>query len=284
MNRGKDWVPPPDVELSYNLFFLPNFGVGNPSIKEAAELVAVDRWFSGEDEGVNEPEDFDGNGRAPWLLAALADTITAFEARLSSAVDGGRLKASPVRRDLDERLITEGTHVDYDDLVLWMEERGLTPGDHMADWLNTEITISELLCDEVVFLRAASRSDEGEIKRIEAQRTAAKYGMLDEAQDFVGLQAQLKAKVGEIHRIKDELAQCRAGQQAKVDRPLHTRQRRTLLTIIAALCHQANIDYTARGAAQTIKSATELSGVPIDDGTIIKVLREIPDALETRMK
>jgi hypothetical protein len=57
-----------------------------------------------------------------------------------------------------------------------------------------------------------------------------------------------------------------------------------LLTIIAALCHQANIDYTARGAAQTIKSATELSGVPIDDGTIIKVLREIPDALETRMK
>ncbi len=69
-----------------------------------------------------------------------------------------------------------------------------------------------------------------------------------------------------------------------VDRPLHIRQRRTLLTIIAALCNAASIDYTERGASQRIKSKTELVGVPIDEGTIIKFLKEIPDALETRMK
>jgi hypothetical protein len=61
-------------------------------------------------------------------------------------------------------------------------------------------------------------------------------------------------------------------------------QRRTLLTVIAALCSKARIDYSARGAAQHIKRATELIGTPIDDGTIDSILKEIPDAVESRTK
>lgn len=57
-----------------------------------------------------------------------------------------------------------------------------------------------------------------------------------------------------------------------------------MLTIIAALCTHSKIDYTARGAAQRIKNMAELIAAPIDDGTIDKVLKEIPDALETRLK
>ena len=57
-----------------------------------------------------------------------------------------------------------------------------------------------------------------------------------------------------------------------------------MLTIIAVLCDAASIDYTERGASQRIKNKTELVGAPIDDETIINVLREIPEALETRMK
>jgi hypothetical protein len=263
---------------------IPHFGISNPNIKEAAELVVVDMWFSGEIEGVNEPEDFDGSASAPWLKAALADAITAFEARLSSAIDSGRLKASVIRRDLDDRLIPEKTHVFYDQLVEWMDERGLAPGDHMEEWVDTEVTISMLICDEVAFLRNACMSGNAELRLIEVQRSNAKYGMLDESQELVEVQASLKAKIAEIHRLEGQLALLRSGQPAKVDRPLHTRQRRTLLTIIAALCAHARIDYKARGAAQRIKSAAELVGAPIDDGTIDKVLKEIPDALETRMK
>ena len=72
--------------------------------------------------------------------------------------------------------------------------------------------------------------------------------------------------------------------QPTIDRPLQTRERRTLLTIIAALCQKSKIDYEARGAAQLIKNATYLLGAPIDDGTIDKVIKQIPDALETRTK
>lgn len=161
---------------------------------------------------------------------------------------------------------------------------GPRPGDHMVDWEDTEATISMLICDEVAFLRNACMSGNAELRLIEVQRSRAKYGMLNEAQELVEVQASLKAKIAEIHRLEGQLALLRSGQPAKVDRPLHTRQRRTLLTIIAALCAHAGIDYKARGAAQRIRSAAELVGAPIDDDTIDKVLKEIPDALETRMK
>ncbi len=270
--------------LSIHLIHVPDFGLWNPNIKEAAELVAVDMWFSGRIEGVNEPEDFDGDGRAPWLIAALADTIAAFEAKLLAAVDSGRLEASFLQRSLKEQVIPEETHIEYSDLFEWLNERGYEPGDHMASWFHTECNIINLLCDEVIFLRAARRSGIEEFKRINSQRVRARFEMLDESEQLVDVQAALKAKDGEIFRLKEKLALCQSGRPAKVDRPLHTRQRRTLLTIIAALCDAAGIDHTERGASQRIKSKTELVGAPIDDGTIFKLLKEIPDALETRMK
>jgi hypothetical protein len=274
--------------LNSHLQEIPSFGLWNPNIKDAAELVAVDTWYSGTIEGVNEPEDFDGDGGDSWLIAALADTIASLEAKLSAAVDSGRLKASFVRRSLDEQVIPEETHINYDDLVKWLEERSHEPGDHMSDWVQTECDISDLLCDEVIFLRAARRSGYEDLQRIKAQRFQAKYDYvikrLDESEQLVEVRAALKAKDGEIFRLKEALTLCKSGRPAKVDRPLHTRQRRTLLTIIAALCEAANIDHTKRGASQRIRSKTELVGAPIDDGTIIKLLEEIPDALETRMK
>jgi hypothetical protein len=167
-----------------DLALIPHFGIWNPSISEAAELVVVDMWFSGQLEGVDVPEDFDGDARAPWLKAALADMTREFEALLLSAIDSGRLKASVVRRELDERVIPEETHVEYDRLVEWMEERGLVPGDHMGGWVHDEATIAELICDEVVFLRNASISHYRELSRIEAQRRDAKYGLLEETQQL----------------------------------------------------------------------------------------------------
>jgi hypothetical protein len=267
-----------------NLARLPDFGIGHPSIKEAAELVAIDMWYSGGIGDISELEDFDGSDRDPRLKAALVGAITAFEARLLTAIDGGRLKAPIILRDLDDRLIPQETYVSYDDLVEWMHERGLSPGDHMASWLSTESTISELICEEVASLRAASMTGEQELTKIVQQKAAAKYGMLDESEELEEVREVLKAKVQEIHRLEEKLAEHRSAQPAKVDRPLHTRQRRTLLTVIAALCSQTGIEHDGRGAAQRIKRATELIGAPIDDGTIDSILKEIPDALETRMK
>lgn len=74
------------------------------------------------------------------------------------------------------------------------------------------------------------------------------------------------------------------GPSCENEKPLSTRERRTLLTIIAALCKKAKIDPKRRGAAQDIMALTEELGAKVSDDTIKGYLDEIPDAVESRMK
>ena len=67
--------------------------------------------------------------------------------------------------------------------------------------------------------------------------------------------------------------------------PLSTRERNTLLTIIAALCKEAKIPYDKPAkAAGMIQSTAATMGISIGDSTIEGHLKKIPDALATRMK
>ncbi len=69
------------------------------------------------------------------------------------------------------------------------------------------------------------------------------------------------------------------------DKPLETRERNTLLAIIAALCKDIGYDYTkAAKTANLIQGTTAAMGVSIGETTIENHLKKIPDALATRMK
>ena len=71
----------------------------------------------------------------------------------------------------------------------------------------------------------------------------------------------------------------------QAEKPLSTRERNTLLTIIAVLCKEAEIDYTkAAKAAALIQGTAATLGVNIGETTIEEHLKKIPDALERRMK
>jgi hypothetical protein len=261
--------------------YLRDFGIRHLNIKAAAELVAIDLWFSGEIEGVEEPADFEGDPRDPRLIASLTGVIVQFERRLSAAVDCARLKPAVVRRDFDEKLIPTQTNVEYEDLCEWLEARGHECGDIMTEWADAEDEIWGQLCDEVSYLRALAKRDKHAIRGQRIKEMLARMGKLGE-EDTTAMLAALRATITENEWLKQRLDLASQSTPAKVDRPLSTRARRTLLTIIAALCNQVIVDSSARGAAQRIKEMTELLGAPVDDGTIGKALSEIPDALEAR--
>jgi hypothetical protein len=67
------------------------------------------------------------------------------------------------------------------------------------------------------------------------------------------------------------------------EKPVSTRQRRTLLVIIAALCNKAAIEVSSRGAAAQIATETQLLGARIGEDSIRDLLKQIPDALESRL-
>jgi hypothetical protein len=69
------------------------------------------------------------------------------------------------------------------------------------------------------------------------------------------------------------------------NKPLGTKERNTLLTIIAVLCKEAKIDYTKPAkAAGLIQSTAAFMAISIGETTIEDHLKKIPDALATRMK
>lgn len=69
------------------------------------------------------------------------------------------------------------------------------------------------------------------------------------------------------------------------DAPITTRERNTLLTIIAALCTEAKVDYTkASKSGELIAGMVKAMGADIGPTTIRDHLKKIPDALASRMK
>jgi hypothetical protein len=69
------------------------------------------------------------------------------------------------------------------------------------------------------------------------------------------------------------------------EKPLGKRERETLLAIIAVLCNEAKIDYTkATKAAELIQSTAAGMDLSIGLSTVRDHLKEIPNALATRMK
>lgn len=75
------------------------------------------------------------------------------------------------------------------------------------------------------------------------------------------------------------------GESASTEKPLATRERNTLLTIIAALCKEAKIDYTKPAkAAGLIEDTAAKMGLSIGETTIEGHLKKITSTVATRMK
>lgn len=88
-------------------------------------------------------------------------------------------------------------------------------------------------------------------------------------------------KPKELEALADKMSDSATKQRPT---PVSEKHRRTLLVLIGALCEEAGINISQRGASQRIRVLTEQLGAPVDDETIRKVLADIPDALERRFK
>lgn len=70
----------------------------------------------------------------------------------------------------------------------------------------------------------------------------------------------------------------------KMEKPLATTERTSLLTIIAALCDYSDIKHQERGASSKIVNMVEEIGAKISHDTVLRALEKIPEALESRTK
>ena len=70
----------------------------------------------------------------------------------------------------------------------------------------------------------------------------------------------------------------------KEEKPLTTNERNSLLVLIAALCKEANIDWNQRGITASLVAMTSLAGTPLGPDTLLKIVKQIDPAIESRSK
>jgi hypothetical protein len=93
--------------------------------------------------------------------------------------------------------------------------------------------------------------------------------------------ASLQVKVSRLDKLAYFLNKT---EPATSSGDLGSKERNTLLVLLATMCKQADFDYTARGISKAIEAATEEMGVRVSDDTIRNIIKQIPAALESRKK
>lgn len=68
------------------------------------------------------------------------------------------------------------------------------------------------------------------------------------------------------------------------EKPLESKERNTLLTLISAILNYSAVDVTSRNATSKIVMMTEDLGAPISDDTIRSILNKLPYAVDSRMR
>lgn len=278
-------VPEPDYGAA-DYIRLPDFGQQYYSLTDAALLSALDMWASGEAPGVppeglpmaEDDEEAHDHQDDPLIRAALDPLRVQLAAALVRSAEAGQLKVEVKGRNLaDSRLIPERTFVHLQDLTEWLEVHGHDRGDIIADVEESEADNPWLIASAVAEDRAGFR-----LAHLQRESGTTVEGSRTVYKDSDGLKRELRAKSLHIAHLEQQLNAARGGSGGEV-RP-GTRQKRTLLTIIAALCKRAGIDPKARGAAMAIASATQELGVPVGDDSIRELLKAIPDAIESRTR
>ena len=188
-----------------------------------------------------------------------------------TSIQNNELKLLAVRKNLEGELSLANSWVSFDNFAEWCETRSINLGDCWFDFCKDDSDIANSAAEEMDTTR---RRLEGFLKETDVADLREKLDsegidwLLDEA-------ALLRAK---IKKLEEKTA-------AKQEKPLTTRERNTLLAIIAALCNEAKIDHTKPSkAADYIQSTADKMGLSTSKRGIEEHLKKIPDMLASRMK
>jgi len=264
--------------MGYDAFANLNaLGLWSHSISEAAELVVLEMFYSGQLGELDPSYDFENmdidSVSKEDLLTYLSPKIKEIERLLVRSVDSGKIDSEYIMRDLNDLININETYIEHSDLTSWAEMHGVEINDAFNDWEQTEAEILTYILKEIESLKKAKKIDTGVLWDIIHKNRSGKQKDLFSA---------WKKSQDEIIRLQNEIMSLSAGTPK--NKPMSTNSRRTHQVIIAALCAKCKIDFNERGASRKIMIELEKIGVPIDDETIRKILKEIPDSLEARQR
>lgn len=240
-------------------FHIPDFKLFHLSLYGAARFAAKIRLLEGylDINHPDEPEFYDLNN--PDLDKLLEDQYKILEDALLKAAQSGSLKVTHLERDIHDQIDITATYVEIHDLADWLDKRGTSIyGDFFEKYQEEQFD----------YYWIAEQAIKAEL--IREKNKTHKNGLSDEAL-IVYLQEQNEALKNE--RKKDD---------PKQEKPLHTKEKESLLKILLGL---ALTNYTfdphasRNSTSREITDDLRLHGLSVDEDTVRKWLSEAKEYL-----
>lgn len=264
---------------------LPNAGILHYSLVDAAQILAIDLWLSGDIDGLTGQE-WEGNHYHPKAREAIAPTMESMLDALIADVEADRLKAVVLAQSLPgakrppaPSFLPDQTFVHVDDLPDWMERYGMGPGQVLYDladsgWATVRALAKSVAQNRESYLVPALSND--------PPSPGDPVAYLNEELRVARSQIKtLERQIASLKKTGPTSFGSQAGPSASAS--ADTNKRRTLLTVIAALCKKADIDLQ-RGAATKIASAVSALGATVGEDAIRAILKDIPEAVDSRSR
>lgn len=258
---------------------VPDFGVLQLSLLEAANLIAADMWLQDEERpdlpDIDEMEAL--SPRDPRLLRALQSQRLVLCRRLIDSAANGSLACSKVALDLmSGDLDPERTYVHFRSLSAWLARHEYPAGEYIQEYEEAEAGIIDAVASALFDIRNI-RESAFEIHDPEPGchpwiSEALGDGDERESETQESLRNALRAYAAQVRVLKQQLSEQNTSRTA--DR-LNPKGRNTLYRIILGLAKQAKIDLNAREAVSKVVRLTEDAGVAVRDDTVRTVLRDV---------
>ncbi|MDH5721849.1 MAG: hypothetical protein OEY94_00815 [Alphaproteobacteria bacterium] len=240
-------------------FHIPDFKLFHLSLYEAARFAAKIRLLEGylDIDHPDEPEFYDLNN--PVLDKLLKEQYEIFENALLKAAQNGSLKVAHLERDIHDEIDIAHTYIDIHDLADWLDKRGTSIyGDFFAGYQDKQFDLYWI----------AERAVKAELVRRENQ---AKRNIFSDQDLIVHLQEQ-----------NESLKKAYETNNQNKPKPLHTKERETLLKIIAGMATDA-YGYDPNAARSPIpREIADILAekeIPLDPDTVRKWLKEAAEIL-----
>ncbi|MCC7037808.1 MAG: hypothetical protein IT560_10960 [Alphaproteobacteria bacterium] len=207
----------------YRRITVSELGIRRLSLKEAGELVAKCLWLEGElpDSETVKIKDPDRDWSTifdPELDEPLGEHIKKFTQLLIAAVTNKELKAEIISRSLEGEIIGSSTFISADDLMEWLEERGIGYGDFFDEYFQFENDLFSQAFDFVQAERIRKKE-----RKLQLDKTKRPFFSEDEylilSQKYLTLQSENQSLRANTENIK----------------PISEKQRSAYLNIIGAL-------------------------------------------------
>jgi hypothetical protein len=214
----------------------------------------------------------------------LAIDVEAMVNALIISIDKGEIKPVFLRVGLDGTVDPVKTWIRTSDFFDWLTPRGFEPGDVCADYDEGEGCIIDHAYENACDIRKNLEAPFFDHAFKDIQKGILSKELLQQKCESLYLQNTLLQQGFSPQVVTHVLTQ-QDHQEDLDSRPLRTRERNTLLSIIATLCKEARLDYSKSSkTAGLIRDMATRMGLNLGETTIEGHLKKIPDALETRMK